>query len=166
MIAISTKNNTPYEEEVAEIVRELYTRYSLPTLCPTIIVEGKTISHSHPVITINTRTKESLEILRTVVHEQMHWFKGKQGKKCMEYLKQHYPDTSEPGTSGKNPDSFWGHIIVCFNTRKFLQKIVNQESFNAIYAAWSPYPHIEKLVAENYDQLQKILDQFGMAYTI
>jgi hypothetical protein len=114
------------------------------------------------VLTLNTREDKPQNILKTFVHEQFHWFAtlNKNYAQCIGYLKTNYQDLNE----GKLPNSHWEHLIVCWNTRNFLKKILTQDEFISVYTDWQAYPLTEKFVEENFDKLKTDLDQWGMVY--
>src|SRR5690606_18717112 len=119
MINIYSKNNTERELAVVEIVREICQKYQIPIFTNEICVEEGVIPHSHPILTLNTRLMDEKLILKVLVHEQFHWWVGahKNYPQGIEYLKTKYEDDGEHNKTGNYPNSYWEHIIVCFNTR-------------------------------------------------
>lgn len=160
---ITTKSNDPRELAVAEIVRGLYQKYAVPAFTNEILIERGAIPHSHPVLTLNTRVTDESLILKTLIHELFHWHESKHSKttEAIEYLKTKYPDNGECSKS-KFPDSYWTHIIVCFNTRRYLEKLLSAEDIGWIYQQWQAYPTIEKLVQEKGREIEADLKKFGL----
>jgi hypothetical protein len=147
-----SKNHSKAEIEQIEILELLCKKYNIPEFTKKVVVEEGAIPHSHPVLTLNTRTKDELSILQTLLHEQFHW-----------YVKEH-PKFDEwiQYVEGKYSD--YGHIVVCFNTRNYLQKILTSEEVERVYNLWQPYPEIEKLVTDEFDQIAKDLQKFNLVY--
>jgi hypothetical protein len=164
---ISTKSNTEKEQEVKSILEDLLSRYKVPLFTSKILVEEKSIPHSHPILTLNTRNTEPLFLLETFIHEQFHWFTvdNKNYDECIIYLKR-YSDLGDCNKSGSYPNSFWEHLIVCWNTRNFLQQTLKQEEIDFIYTDWQAYPLTEKFVEDNFELLKEDLEQFKMVYSI
>ena len=163
-IQITSKNQSERELEVVQILNDLLQKYKFPIFTNQVEVESKVIPHSHPVLTLNTSTKDPLLLLQTLIHEQLHWFVTDHPKKVetIEYLKKHYEDNGECNVSGKHPDSFWEHIIVCFNTLVVLKTIVTGEELKYIYDQWQAYPKTEKLVKDNFEQIESELKNYNM----
>lgn len=165
-IVVSSKNNDPEELEVVEIVKILYEKYNIPSFTNIVMVEKGSIPHSHPILTLNARVKDPRLVLKTLVHEQLHWYTEEhfKYKDCINYLKTKYTDDGEYSKSGTNLNSYWEHIIVCFNTRNYLQAILSVEDIEWVYQQWQAYPTLEKLIAENQDQIKSDLEKFDIIY--
>ena len=166
-INITTKNNTEKEIKVANVVREIASKYNFPVSTNKVVIENGVIPHSHPVLTMNTRVDDPLELLSTLIHEQLHWFAQEHPKydEAIEYLKEHYEDNGECNKSGTYPNSFWEHIIVCWNTRNVLQDILAKEEVEHIYDQWQPYPKTEHLILNKFDDIKGELVKFDMIAT-
>lgn len=160
---IYAKNNNETELEVVEIVRDLCKQYDIPAFTYTVCIEKGSIPHSHPELTLNTRTTDRRTILKTLIHEQFHWYAQNHSKyeKCIEYLKTKYQDDGEHNKSGTYPNSYWEHIIVCFNTRKYLSAIIPTD-FDWTYDQWQAYPTLEKYLALNYEEVMGDLKKFDL----
>lgn len=161
-----TKNNSPEEIERIKLLENLAKKYKIPEFTSEVIVEKRIIPHSHPVLTLNTRKQSDLSVLKTLIHEQFHWWDSRHQNhdKCIAYLKTKYKDDGEHNKSGKHPNSYWGHIIVCFNTRNYFKKILTEDEVKAIYEEWQGYPTLEKKISDNFDVFEKELRQFNMVY--
>ena len=162
---ISIKNNKDSELKVKNILESLLLKYKLPEFTKEIMIEEKSICHSHPVLTLNTRNIEPLFILKVYIHEQFHWFTVNEQKHtdCINYLKK-YEDLGDCNKSGKYKDSFYEHLIVCWNTRNFLKTIFDTDIVDFIYTDWQPYPLTEKFVYDNFETLRKDFENFNMIY--
>ncbi|MBP6942725.1 MAG: hypothetical protein KBB55_01630 [Candidatus Buchananbacteria bacterium] len=165
-INISTKSNLPDELAVAEVIKTLCDKYTIPTFTSEITIESGTRPHSHPVLTLNTRDPHELVVLKTLVHEQFHWYAQDHPNlnQVIEHLKTKYSDDGEHNKSGSYPDSYWEHIIVCFNTRKYLLETISAQDVEWIYNQWQAYPTLEKLIAEQYETFENELKQFDLIY--
>ena len=164
MVNITSKSNTPAELEIVEAVKSLYEKYDIPTYTQNIVVESKAVPHAYPILTLNTRVKDPLLLLQTVTHEQLHWWATAHPRysDCIEYLKIKYLDDGEHNKSGTYPDSYWEHIIVCFNTRLCLERMLSQEDVSWIYERWQAYPTLEKEVVSKRQEIRDNLEKFGL----
>lgn len=161
---ISTKNKSEKEEAMVSLVQQLEKEYDFPIFTEKILVEEGSVPHAYPILTLNTRVSDPREVLSTLIHEQLHWFAqdNPRHKEAMDYLKQHYEDNGECNKSGTYPDSFWEHIIVCWNTRNILQQLLPEEDIQYVYSQWQAYPKTEKLVADNFTKIEKELTNLDM----
>lgn len=167
-IEITSKNGLPEEEQTVENVRELYEAFPIPRFTNRIVIEKGSRPHSHPVLTLNTRLiSDKLNLLQTVTHEQLHWFAREQPryKACIDFLKSKYPDDGERNQSGTHPDSYWEHIIVCFNTRHALMQWLQADEIRHVYRQWQPYPALEKYIETHMETLEEELRRFNMIVT-
>ena len=166
VMIITTKNSTERELQVKTILEKIIKDYPCPIFTDEIIIEEGSVPHSHPVLTLNTRNTNPILVLETFVHEQFHWFAQTHYsyKPCIEHLKK-YEDLGDCNKSGKYPNSFWEHLIVNWNTRNFLQRVLAKEQVDFIDSQWRAYPLTEKFVKDNFQTLKDELAQFNMTYT-
>lgn len=179
MIKIQTKNNLPEEIYVKNLLNTILQKYDCPIFTEKVIIDKNAISHSHPVLTIGTKwfmtgkkTNYSeinsefpfLSVLETFIHEQFHWFVAEhsQWDQCFGFLRKKYRDLGD--CAKDNKISFWIHLIVLWNVRNYLNKILDKSQINLIYNNWRPYPLTEKFVEENFTQLHDDLDRHDMIY--
>lgn len=160
------KNNYPEEIERVNLLKSLVQRYKVPEFSSEVIVERGGVPHSHPILTLNTREQSDIGVLKVLVHEQFHWYTQKHPgyTECIDYLRTKYPEDGEHNKSGTYPNSYWEHIIVCFNTRNYLRKILSEAEVETVYNEWQPYPTLEKKVGESLDFFEKDLKRFDMVY--
>ena len=161
---ISSKNNDLEELEVIEIIKSLCIKYNLPAFTQNILVEKGAVPHSHPILTLGTKVKDERSVLKTLVHEQFHWYAEEHPRyeECIAYLKTKNQDDGEHNKSGTYPNSYWEHIIVCFNTRNYLKSILSTEELSWIYTQWQAYPTLEKLIVDKYEEIESDLNKFNI----
>ena len=159
---ITTKNNFPEEIKAKKVLESILTKYNVPIFTKNIVIEKDSIPHSHPILTLNARTDDSLVVLKTFVHEQFHWFEAEHSRldETINFLKEKYKNNDE----FKDEKSFYIHIVVCFNTRNSLEKLVSNEELEYIYKQWQPYPKMEKFIEENFNEIKNDLEKFGMVF--
>ncbi len=163
---IETKNSDEKELRVKKVLEDILFKYPCPIFTNDIVIDSNSIPHSHSILTLNTRNTNPILVLATFVHEQFHWFTQIKSsfKDCIVYLKKYKELEDFTNNPDKYPNSFWIHLIVCWNTRNFLQKNITKEQVDFIYSQWQPYPITEKFVKENFDTLKNDLNKFGMIY--
>jgi len=159
---VYSKNNNPDELEIVDLVQKICQKYDVPAFTHEVVVEKGAIPHSHPILTLNTRVKDERSILATLTHEQFHWYAQQLPKynECIAYLKTKYKDDGEHNKSGTYPNSYWEHIVVCFNTFTYLRGLVTDEDLTWIYEQWQPYPTLERLIQKQYDEFKEDLEKF------
>ena len=167
MTTIYSKNNHPDEIKTVEIVKGVCEKYQVPLFTQDIVIEKGAIPHSHPILTLNTRESDERLVLKTLVHEQFHWHAQdhKNYDDCIAFLKTKYEDDGEHNKSGTYPNSYWEHVIVCFNTRNYLKTLLAEDDMEWVYAQWQPYPTLEKLVEDTFERVEKDLQKFEIIYS-
>ena len=164
---IETKHNLPKELEIVSIIRDLQLKYqTLPVFTQKVMIESGSTPHSHPALTLNTRETDPLHILRIFLHEQFHWHaSGHQlYQPALSHLKTVYKDLGDCNLDGKHPDSFWIHLIVCWNTRNSLTKLIGEDELGKAYKDDHSYPLTEKFVVDNFEKLKLDLAKFDLVY--
>jgi hypothetical protein len=120
-LSIELANNSPNEQRAREQLERLLNEYDLSRWIFTkkIRIEQFVQPHSHPVLTLNTRSlMNDRRVLANFVHEQIHWFlNGKSGdtNKAIASLKRLYPDAPDAPAKGgaANSQSTYLHLVVC-----------------------------------------------------
>ena len=163
---IYSKNNHPDELRIVELTKAVCEKYVVPAFTQEVVIEKGSVPHSHPILTLNTRVEDERLVLKTLVHEQFHWHAQdhKNYKGCIGYLKTKYNDDGEHNKSGTYPNSYWEHIIVCFNTRNYLENLLSEEDVEWIYQQWQPYPTLEKLITDKFEKVKGDLQQFNIIF--
>ncbi len=163
---IYSKNNSANELEVVSVLKSVCKNYNMPVFTNEIAVEEGVVPHAYPILTINTRVKEPRLLLKTLVHEQFHWYTKEhpQYAGCIAYLKKNYKNDGEHNKSCTYPNSYWEHIIVCYNTRNYLESKLSQKDILWIYEQWQPYPELEKLIVQKKEVIKKELEKFGILF--
>lgn len=97
-IEIELAETTPTTLRAERVLRELLARYDLRAYAFTrkVRIESGVIPHSHPVLTLNTRSLDDPERwLAQYLHEQIHWFLSAREaatQQAIAAFKQRYPD--------------------------------------------------------------------------
>ena len=88
---ISLKNGSQAEIHTREQLQRLLKTYDLSKwiFTKSILIDEKSVPHSHPVLTIHTRhLKDDDLLLSAFVHEQLHWFLVQKDKETTEAIKE------------------------------------------------------------------------------
>jgi hypothetical protein len=88
---ISLKSGSRSEIQTKEQLQRLVKTYDLSKWIFTkaILIDEKSIPHSHPTLTLHTRhLKDDDLLLSTFVHEQLHWFLVQKDKETNEAIKE------------------------------------------------------------------------------
>lgn len=146
---------------MADLVEHLVAQFDIPMFTTDILIQRGAIPHSHPIITLNTRSLDPIEVLGTFVHEQMHWFVDSRPNKqtVLAHLANAY---STPAEFDSRQESFLEHIVVCWNTRNFLKTMISATQLDQFYRASRPYPQIERLVETRFEEVGTILGRHSM----
>jgi hypothetical protein len=75
-ITIRLEHGSQAEEQTKQNLEHLLATYDLShdTFTRSVVIDEKSIPHSHPVLTLHTRHRDADDILlSTYVHEQLHW---------------------------------------------------------------------------------------------
>jgi len=88
---ISLKNGSQAEIHTREQLQRLLKTYDLSKwiFTKSILIDEKSVPHSHPVLTLHTRhLKDDDLLLSAFVHEQLHWFLVQKDKETTEAIKE------------------------------------------------------------------------------
>jgi hypothetical protein len=139
-LSIELAKNTPNEKLAKEQLERLANEYDLSRWIFTkkIRIEQGVRPHSHPVLTLNTRTiADDRQTLASFVHEQIHWFlskKSRETNRALAAVRGLYPDAPDgPATGGAaNLQSTYLHLIVCHLELESLQVLLGAEAAAAV----------------------------------
>jgi hypothetical protein len=120
-VTIELVHDSPGEQRAKVQLERLLKEYDLSRWLFTkkVRIEQFVRPHSHPVLTLNTRSVDSdRRTIANFVHEEIHWFlTGRSGDfaKAMADVRKMYPDAPEGLTDGGagSRQSTTLHLIVC-----------------------------------------------------
>lgn len=94
-----------------------------------IHIQSKVVSHSHPVLVLNTKNAEfPKKLLSAFIHEEIHWWLTENKNRstpAIKDLQKIYPKV--PVTKGQNARSTYLHLIVCYIELKALSSYLGKE---------------------------------------
>lgn len=156
-IEISLKNNTQAEIKTKEQLLKLLKNYDLSkwTFTNAILIDEKSIPHSHPVLTLHTRhLKDDELLLSTYVHEQLHWFltqKDKETTAAKKDLRGLFPKVPTGFPQGSDDeDSTYLHLIVCYLEYRADKQLLGELRARQVMEFWSAdhYTWVYKTILE------------------
>jgi hypothetical protein len=119
-LTIRTAHNSAPELATKAQLERLMAAHDLRqwTFTHQLVIDEKSIPHSHPVLTLHTRhLKQDDELLSTYLHEQLHWFLARHPddtRAAEEDLAKLYPTVPVGYPEGANDiQSTYLHLLVC-----------------------------------------------------
>ena len=169
-LTITYENGTPEELAVGQKLEQLVQEYSLSKWIRTWVVhiEPGAIPHSHPVLTLNTRTTDDARVLSTFVHEQFHWWvdEGTEGmdfEGAIEEFRSIYPDVPVGYPDGARSEySTYLHLVVCHMELQALSILVGEETARQVIEGMTHYQWIYDRVL-NDGRVAEVLERHGIA---
>ena len=156
-VEIALKQGSKEEEQTKAQLQRLLKTYDLTKWIFTraILIEEKSIPHSHPVLTLSTRHLRDDELLlSTFVHEQSHWFltqnhkNTEEAKKELRVLFPKVPVSFPEGASDE--ESTYLHLIVIYLEYRADRELLGELKARQVMDFWSTdhYTWIYKTVLE------------------
>lgn len=164
-LSIELGSGTEREIATKEQLLALLKKYDLQKWFFTkrVRIEEGAVSHSHPVLTLNTRLRSELELLAVFIHEQLHWFvseRFQQTKTAIDELRALYPKVpvGQP-QSARDEDSTYLHLIVCYLEYRALTELLGVEEATKIVKSLPYYQWIYKTVCTDALKIEDIIRQ-------
>jgi hypothetical protein len=152
------------ELQTAQQLRRLLGAYAVSEWIFTrdIRIESRAVSHSHPVLTLNTlRLDDDDRLLATFVHEQLHW--GVQGldKRLVTQLAVRYPDLPIGSPEGcRSMFSNYLHVVICALEYQALIKLIGRTRARGALHRANHYRRIYEVVMSDHDQLIALIRDY------
>jgi len=129
-----------------------------------INIQSRVISHSHPVLTLNTRNAEfPQKILSTWLHEELHWWaemNRESVEKAIFDLRILYPVLPQVG-GARNDYSTYLHLVVCFLEYKavslYLGEIKAREILLEFVTVDKIYPWIYTQILNRTQEIENVV---------
>jgi hypothetical protein len=166
-IEITTKNNTEREKATAELLKKTLAEYDLSKWIFTnkIIIEEKVIPHSHPVLTLNTSSRDKKDILTSLIHEQLHWYLDKYPDridKAVAEFKKRYKNVPYQNRAGaKDEYSTYMHLINCYLEFRIMATLIGDEEARQLMWNQSFYTWVYNKIIEEQDFVGKVVSDAG-----
>jgi hypothetical protein len=156
-IDIALKQGSKEEEQTKAQLQRLLKTYDLAkwTFTKSVLIDEKSIPHSHPVLTLSTRHLRDDELLlSTFVHEQIHWFLTQNYKNTEEAKKELrglFPKVPVSFPEGaKDEESTYLHLIVIYLEYRADREMLGELKARQVMEFWATdhYTWIYKTVLE------------------
>jgi hypothetical protein len=163
-VRVSTVAGSRAEEQTRDQLLQLLQRYDLTRwrFTEDVQIEEGAISHSHPVLTLNTRYLEDDDLLLAdYVHEQLHWFsKDGTGRvaAAMRELEQLCPDlpTEFPAGSGDRFSTYL-HLVICYLEYVALIELIGPTKAREAVGRRHVYTAIYATIVGEYDRIGAVV---------
>ncbi len=169
-LTIELASDSPAERQTKTELLSLLDRYDLGKwrfTGKTVIDEATRIPHSHPVLTLNTRSS-GIDLLATYIHEQLHWhLQANEAKlaKANAAMKARYPDAPTGRRDGGARDhaSTIMHLTNCYLEYRALADLLDEAQARAYIAKKTYYTWVYRKVLEDTAAIAKIVEDAGLA---
>jgi hypothetical protein len=171
-LTIRTAHNSPPEVATRAQLERLLGEYDLRqwTFTHEVVIDEKSIPHSHPVLTLHTRhLKQDDELLSTYLHEQLHWFlvrRPAETKAAEQDLIKLYPTVPVGYPEGANDtESTYLHLLVCRLEQRADLAVLGEQRTAAAMQFWAGdhYRWVYRTVLADGAKIDEILERHGLA---
>ncbi|HEY1895308.1 MAG TPA: hypothetical protein VGG62_03505 [Terracidiphilus sp.] len=129
-----------------------------------IVIDEKSIPHSHPVLTLHTRhLKQDDELLSTYLHEQLHWFLTRhpaETRAAEQDLTKLYPKVPVGYPGGANDtESTYLHLLVCQLEQQADRAVLGERRTGEVMQFWAGdhYRWVYRTVLQDEAKIEDIL---------
>lgn len=171
MVVITLANDTRKEQRTKALLERILVKYDLERYIFTdkIVVEQGVISHSEPVLTINTLWYENEHhLLATFIHEQLHWFFKQHNEQvfaAIAELRKLFPEVPVGRPEGaKTEKSSYLHLLL--NRLEFLglDQFLGKDAAERVMQEKPYYTWIYEQILLHGDVLDDLLKSFKLYY--
>ena len=166
-LRIELEHDSERERSTEAQLRRLLEEYDISRwiLTSEILIDERSIPHSHPVLTLHARhLGDDLHLLATFVHEQFHWFevdRKAHTEAAMEELREVFPEVPVgDGQGARDTYSTYLHLIVCDMEFQAMTELVGEEQARAVLAGITHYRWIYRQVLED-PTVRRIITRHG-----
>lgn len=165
-IKISLAKGSKAEQQTKEQLQRLLRSHDLTKWIVTksVMIDEKTIPHSHPVLTLSTRhLKDDELLLSTFVHEQMHWFVSQDQQKLAAAIKEFqamFPKVPAGFPDGaRDESSTYLHIPVIYLEYRATRELLGELKARLVMEFWATdhYRWIYRTVLERARDIGQIM---------
>jgi lysophospholipase L1-like esterase len=167
-ISIQLAHNSEREIDTEKQLARLLTSYDLHkyTFTDRVIIDERSIPHSHPVLTLHTRhLKSDDQLLSTYVHEQLHWYLEQhleQTQTAERDLRKIYPKVpvGPPDGSGDEEGTYL-HLVTCYLEMQADRDLIGPGRTQAVMNFWAGdhYRWIYKTVMQDESTIRTVITQ-------
>lgn len=129
-----------------------------------IVIDEKSIPHSHPVLTLHARhLKQDDELLSTYLHEQLHWFLTRhpvETQAAEDDLRKLYPNVPVGYPEGaQDTESTYLHLLVCQLEQQADRVVLGDQRTTEVMQFWAGdhYRWVYRTVIQDEAKIEDIL---------
>lgn len=157
-----TRQNLEQLMQVYDLVPYLFTL--------NLQIKSQVKSHSHPILTLNTRYAENPKNLLSVfVHEQLHWWAEKNKNdmnKAIQEIKLLFPNLPAD-VQEKDTHATYQHLIICFLEYEAMIHYLQKRDANKVLKDFIQkdkiYPWINTQVYLKYKAIEAIVKKYNLS---
>ena len=171
-LVVTTHSKLAKEIATQKRLETLWKKYNLEPYVFTKKVKIQTgiISHSHPVLTLNTKLDTEIKLLSTFLHEQMHWYTLTNNPgfaKAAKSLAARYTKIpiKLPEGAGSRQSTFL-HLGVCYLEFHTLAKVIGREAAlkHMQYQSTQYYRWVYRTILKDLDYFEKLFEENGLHF--
>lgn len=156
-IEIALKQGNKEEQQTKAQLQRLLQTYDVAKwiFTKSVLIDEKSIPHSHPVLTLSTRhVRDDELLLSTFLHEQFHWFltqNHKHTEEAKRELRGLFPKVPVSFPEGaKDEESTYLHLLVIYLEYKANREIFGELKARQVMEFWATdhYTWVYKTVLE------------------
>jgi len=165
-VTIGTAHNSATELATKTQLERLIAAHDLGqwTFTHEIVIDEKSIPHSHPVLTLHTRhQKQDDELLSTYLHEQLHWFltgHPAETRAAEQDLTKLYPSVPIGYPDGaKDTESTYLHLLVCQLEQQADRVVLGDKRTTEVMQFWAGdhYRWVYRTVIQDEAKIEDVL---------
>jgi hypothetical protein len=135
-ISVEAKTDDVREVRTRDELRDLIAINDLSGLQWTdqVLIENWVVPHSHPILTLNTRTTGD-DLLATYLHEQMHWWTGAHPgiDEAISATRETWPTVPDASAGGaRDESSTREHLILCHLEHRAVAMLIGEDRANSV----------------------------------
>lgn len=165
-IDIRLQHNDEPEQKTKAQLERILREYDLHkwTFTDKVLIDEKSIPHSHPVLTLHTRHLNSDDqLLSTYVHEQLHWWLDEhidRTRAAEDDLRKLYPKVPVGGSDGaRDEESTYLHLIDCYLEMEADRVLMGNDRASEVMKFWAGdhYKWIYKTVIQDETKIGEVV---------
>ena len=170
-VSIATARGSDSEVEVQEQLNRIVTGFDLDewTFTHTVIIDERSIPHSHPVLTLNARHADVDRLLSTYIHEQLHWYLAASRERtqaAIAELRTVYPEVPVGGSEGaRDAESTYLHLVVNYLELQGIRRLLGDARAEDVFEYWAGdhYTWIYATVLKDEARIANIVHAYDLA---
>lgn len=156
VMEIQAARGSDAERATADALRRLVATHDVSRwiFTPRVVIDERSIPHSHPVLTLHTRhLGDDDQLLATFLHEQLHWL-AVERREATDAAKAEFrslfpdpPSRQDGGAS--DAESTWLHLVVNDLTYQALTRLMGREEARRIVRESTVYSWVNATVLDD-----------------